>query len=471
MSRTSFLRTAAFRLALVQAFLLAVLITALLGIVWLSVKADAEKQLLSEVKTELVSLLDAASNGTIGRQIAQRIAVAPVGPDYYLLTDSQGRRLVGNLDYHATREGWQSAPLRDAQGEDDSDADSVHLYARHLADGRWLVVGRDNRNVVELGESLTERFIEVGIAVLVLLLVVGGLGSWTYLRRIDALGELAEQALESEQQLVISSSGRSDEFDRLADRLNRLLGRVRALVDGIRQVSSDIAHDLRTPLTRVRQRLEASLEAGHGEARLRHEVEQSLVDIDELLATFRALLRIASVEARHPQSGFEELDLSAVFAAIAETYCAVAEDRGQHLSVTIEPGQRLHGDGALLTQMLSNLLENALNHTPVGTPISLQLCFSENGLVGRIADSGPGIAPEDREKVLRRFVRLDSSRSAPGWGLGLALVVAIAELHRIDLKLGDAGPGLLVELFFPRRQAARPQANRLEHRSPVSGLV
>lgn len=450
MLRTSFLRTAAFRLALLQAFFLALLIAALLGIVWLSVKADAERQLHSEVRTELASLLDAAAQGSIERQIVQLIATTQAGPDYYLLTNRSGRRIVGNLVYRATQEGWQIAPLRDAQGENDSDADSVHLYAKQLPDGRWLVVGRDNRNVVELGELLTERFSEVGVIVLLLILIVGGLGSWNYLRRIDLLGELAERALQSENDLIIADKGRGDEFDRLADRLNRLLSRVRSLVGGIRQVSSDIAHDLRTPLTRVRQRLEASLDSGSGEAHLRREVEQSLIDIDELLATFRALLRLASIEARHPQSGFEDVDLSSLYAAIAETYFAVAEDRGKHLAVMIEPDLFFCGDKALLTQLLSNLLENALNHTPAGTPIALELCRSANRrLVARISDSGSGIAPEDREKVLRRFVRLDSSRTTPGWGLGLALVVAIAELHHIEMRLSDAEPGLLVELFFP----------------------
>nr|WP_255558068.1 ATP-binding protein [Dyella sp. ASV24] len=182
---------------------------------------------------------------------------------------------------------------------------------------------------------------------------------------------------------------------------------------------------------------------------LRDSLQRALAEVDDLLATFRALLRIASVESRQRHSGFDELDLSALFDALAETYRPVAEDLGQELSADIEAGRRLRGDQALLTQMLANLIENALHHTPTGSRIHLDLRSNADRLIGCVTDSGPGIPVVDRERVLRRFVRLDSSRSTPGSGLGLALVSAVADLHGIQLSLHDANPGLTVELDFP----------------------
>lgn len=436
-------------MTLLQAALFAVLVAALLGIAWWSVSDYAEAQLRANVKTEMASLLQAAADGTLDRQIQQRVAVMPIGPDYYLLADASGQRISGNLRYRPTVAGWQTVPLQGALGEDNTDADEVHLYATRLPDGRWLIAGSDNRSVVELSELLSTRFLEIGVSALLLVLLTGGISGWLYMRRIDALGELAEKALEGEADFVAPRSGKDDEFDRLADRFRRMLARMHVLMDGMRQVSNDIAHDLRTPLMRMRQRLEAGSDPRTDEAGLRDSVQRALAEVDELLATFRALLRIANVESRQRRSGFEELDLSALFDALAETYRPVAEDLGQQLSAHIDAGQHLRGDQALLTQMLANLIENALHHTPTGSRIHLDLHSDANRMIGRITDSGPGIPTHDRERVLKRFVRLDTSRSTPGSGLGLALVSAVADLHGIQLSLGDAQPGLVVELSFP----------------------
>lgn len=449
MSRTSLLRTAAFRMAMVQAALFATLVAALFGAAWWSLNTYAQAQLRADVRTDMASLLQAAADGTLRVQIEQRVGVMPVGPAYYLLADSAGRRLAGNLSYRPSSTGWHTVPLQGALGEDNSDADTVHLYAARLKDGRWLVVGSDNRSEVELSELLSTRFLEIGLPALLLVLVIGGISGWFYLRRIDALGELAQRALEGDAGLIIAGSGRGDEFDRLANRFNQMLARMHVLMDGMRQVSNDIAHDLRTPLTRLRQRLEASLDPAAGEAALREGARHALIEVDALLSTFRALLRIASVESRQRRAGFEELDLSGLFDAMAETYRPVAEDLGQHFSAHIDSGQRLSGDRALLTQMLANLIENALHHTPSGSHIRLDLRAGSTRALARIADTGPGIPAEARDRVLRRFVRLDSSRSTPGSGLGLALVAAVADLHGIGLALGDAQPGLSVDLVFP----------------------
>ena len=448
-------RTAAFRLALLQALLFAVFAAALLAVVWRGVNAYAESQLRDTVRAEMAGLQQAAADATLIKQLQLRMALMPLGPNYYLLTDGWGSRVLGNLSYRPTTPGWHVVPLTGALGADHSDADSVHLFAEQLADGRWLVVGSDNRSVIELGEVLSGGFLDVGGVAVLMVLFSGGLASRRYLKRIDALGEQAERILEGEQCVVIRERGRGDEFDRLAGRLNRLLARMQVLMEGMRQVSNDIAHDLRTPLARLRQRLEAGLAEAPASSPLRRTVEEAMIEVDRLLATFRAMLRIASVEARQRRAGFESVDLSQLFADLAEIYRPVAEDRKQQLLSNVCGGQALHGDRALLTQMLANLVENALHHTPPGSRIALGLAPTPHGLVGHVEDDGPGIPAEARTRVLGRFVRLDSSRSTPGDGLGLALVAAVADLHGIRLTLGDAQPGLRVELRFRPDAAPR----------------
>ena len=449
-------RTAAFRLALLQALLFALFAVVLLGLVWQVVNKSAEGQRRNAVKAQMASLLQASVDGTLRAQLNQQLAVMPQGPNYFLLTDRNGQRLTGNLVYHPLSAGWHIVRLRGALGQDSSDADSVQLFSSRLPDGRWLVVGSDNRSLIELGEVLSGRFMVSGGMAILLVLIAGGLTSQRYLRRVDELGERAERILEGEQGLTITSSSRDDEFNRLAIRLNRIIARMRVLMDGMRQVSNDIAHDLRTPLTRMRQQLEAGLEEAPEQAPLRGVIEQVVVEVDRLLGTFRAMLRIAHVEARQRKAGFEQLDLSEVFADVAEIYHPVAEDRGQQLRTSIERGHALRGDRALLTQMLANLIENALHHTPSGTCIQLGLTSAPDALTGYVSDNGQGIPVDARERVLGRFVRLDSSRTIAGDGLGLALVAAVADLHSIKLTMGDSQPGLLVELEFKQNRLALP---------------
>ncbi|MBX6747657.1 MAG: HAMP domain-containing histidine kinase, partial [Acetobacteraceae bacterium] len=246
-----------------------------------------------------------------------------------------------------------------------------------------------------------------------------------------------------------------DEFDRLATRINATLDRLQALMDTVRQVTDDIAHDLRTPLTRLRQRLEAALRtAPHGEpeqeAPWRETIEGALADCDRILGIFAALLRIAQVESGARRAAFKRFDLTAVAETVAEVYAPAAEEREQRLETRLQPGLAAWGDPELITQMLANLLENAVVHGRQGGSILLSLAPGPNGgAVLEVADDGPGIPEAERERVLRRFHRLDAARSRPGSGLGLALVAAVAELHGIHLSLGDNKPGLRVRLEIP----------------------
>ena len=242
----------------------------------------------------------------------------------------------------------------------------------------------------------------------------------------------------------------NDEIRRLADVLNAMLARIQQLMDGLRQVSSDIAHDLRTPLGRLRQQLEDARERATTMADYEAATDAAIEEADSLLETFSALLRIAQVEAGAQKSGFAEFDLSALLSSLGETYAPVAEDAEHPLDVQIDSGATLTGDRQLIAQLVSNLLENALRHTPAGTKLSLRLRKQEAGFELEIADNGPGIPAVEHDKVFDRFYRLDRSRSTSGSGLGLAMVKAIAGLHGLTIKLEDARPGLRVVLQTAR---------------------
>jgi signal transduction histidine kinase len=219
-------------------------------------------------------------------------------------------------------------------------------------------------------------------------------------------------------------------------------------MEGLRQVTNDIAHDLRTPLTRLRQRLETARLKARTVEDYTSILDSTLGDTDQILRTFGAMLRIAQIEAGTARSRFTDVDLSDVLRAIVDLYAAFAEDQKQELSGQIVEGVRVHGDRELLTQMLVNLVENALRHSPAGTRIAVRLERPDGAILCTIADNGPGIPKDEHDKVFRRFYRLDSSRATPGSGLGLSLVAAIAELHGIAVILGDNHPGLAVTLRF-----------------------
>jgi signal transduction histidine kinase len=220
-------------------------------------------------------------------------------------------------------------------------------------------------------------------------------------------------------------------------------------MEGLRQVSNDIAHDLRTPLTRLRQRLEVARTRSTTVDQYRQLIDTVIGDTDEILKTFAAMLRVAEIEAGTARARFAPVDLSALLEAIVELYAALAEDQRQSLDSRIDHGLVVRGDRELLTQMFVNLVENALRHTPPGTRIEVTAELGAGRPVCAIADSGPGIPPGERDKVFHRFYRLDASRATAGSGLGLSLVAAIAELHHVKVELTDNAPGLRLTLRFP----------------------
>jgi len=254
-------------------------------------------------------------------------------------------------------------------------------------------------------------------------------------------------------------AGRGDEFDRLAGAVNAMLARIEALVDGLQLTTTSIAHDLRSPLFRLRQQLEAAAFRPRDPVADAATLEAGLAELDGVLATFSALLRIARAEAGLRGAGFASLDLSALVQGMADTYVAVAEEAGQTLSADVAPGVHLEGDAALLRQALANLIENALTHGGPGVACRISLRAGD-GPVLMVSDTGPGIPAAERGRVLDRFYRLDRSRGTPGTGLGLALVAAVAKLHGAALHLDNGVPGLAVTLAFAGAGAALSSGGR-----------
>jgi signal transduction histidine kinase len=442
-SRWAFARTTAFRLTLMH-LVLTVIGTGLVGgVAWWSTAGFAAREAAQEIERGVGVLLQAgALSGArgIALSIEARMAADRTGTEYYLLATPGGQRVAGNLSVAIRRPGWHEGRVVRPDGAEAP----VMMLAAPLPEGGILVVGRDLSAVRELERRLLGAAMWVAGAVLLLGLLGGLLIGRSVARRAAAMEAAlgAVQAGALDRRLAVGPGG--DEFDRLAARINATLDRMQGLMASLREVTDDIAHDLRTPLTRLRQRLDMVARAPTAAA-----IAEAQAEADHLLEIFAALMRIAQVESGTRHAGFVQADLSAIAQSVAEVYAPAAEERGQTLVADIAPGVMLPGDPALLTQLLANLVENAIRH---GRPDGhVLLSLGERQIV--VADDGPGIPEADRERVFRRFLRLDAARSTAGSGLGLALVRAVADLHGLAIALEDAAPGLRVRVTLPDANA------------------
>jgi signal transduction histidine kinase len=370
------------------------------------------------------------------------------------LFDAGGRLVAGNLQHmpadlpldglaHST-----AAELPSAHG---TTTEQVRAAGRRLPDGRVFVVARNIDELVALREVVL-RALELGVIPAVLLaLLVGGFLSLRALRRVRLVHQTVERIMQGDLHERLPIRGTDDDFDRLAASVNRMLEEIGRLLDEIKGVGDDIAHDLRTPLGRVRARLERARDGLGTQEELLEAIDRAIAGLDQALAIITALLRIGEIEAGRRRVGFADLDLAGVLTEIGDLYAPIAEERHIHFDVTTLPAPSVFGDRDLLLEAVANLVGNAIKFTPQGGTVRLALMATSAGPVIRVSDTGPGIPSAEREAVLKRFYRSDKSRHVTGSGLGLSLVAAIANLHGFVLRVADAEQGCVIELECPLR--------------------
>jgi signal transduction histidine kinase len=444
------LRTASFRLAALYVLLFGGSVVVLGAVVLLNTRAALERQMKAQIQAELAALLGVYRTGGLERLEAE---VSERGRGNraldYLVQASDGRRLAGDLPSPGGRLGWvvlQTEPDGSGDGDDDDTREWARVAA--LDGGGLLAVGDSQGHIEEVAEAILGAF-GWALGLTVLLGVVGGLVlSAGFLRRIDAITRTAEAIVSGDLAQRVPERGTDDDLDRLAHTLNHMLDRIGELMEGLRQVSSAVAHELRTPLTRLRQRLESARSGARSVAEYAAAVDGAVVETDAVLQTFAALLRIAQIEAGTRRAAFRDVDLGLVAERVVEAFAPAAEDEGKALAASVVPGAQVRGDHELLTQLLANLVDNAIRHTPAGTRIAVSVARVPAGARLVVADDGPGVPAGERDLVVRRFHRLERSRATHGAGLGLSLVVAVADLHQARMVLDDNAPGLRVTLDF-----------------------
>lgn len=420
--------------------------------VFLAARSALEQQMTARIETEATYLRDEFRTGGLDRLLAVvRSRGRGASALDYLVQDTSGAHLAGEMPTVGTAllRGWTTVDVPDAL-EDGGRPERVRAYVSDLGSGVLLAVGDDLGRIGAIEESIATAF---GWTVgLVALLGIGGgaLLSRSFLARVDAISRTAEAIIEGDLARRVPLHGTGDDLDRLASTLNRMLDRIGGLMESLRQVSSDVAHDLRTPLSRLYQRLEDARTHARSIGEYEAAMDSALHEAEGLLETFAALLRIAQVEGASPRAGFRVVDLSAVAEAVADAYRPDAEEAGHALAADVAPGVVLHGDQELLTQSVANLVENALRHTPSGSRITISLSRPAGTEINlAVRDDGPGVSDEDLPRLRHRFYRSERSRTTPGNGLGLSFVAAVADLHGARLHIRNAKPGLWVALSFP----------------------
>jgi signal transduction histidine kinase len=419
------------------------------------------QQLRDTIAAELLGLSDQYRDGgllAVVETIEQR-AHQP-GASLYLVTDVSGRILAGNVSEVSSellnRSGFQPMTVSYQRYSGDAGQRTAMVQVVRLPSGFRILVGRD------IGEREQFRQIIGGALAWALVLMIGlALLSYIFvsrrvLKRIDSLSAQSRRIMVGDLSGRLEITGSGDEFDRLADSLNAMLERIEQLLYGVKDVSDNIAHDLKTPLTRLRNRVETVLASKDDAKSYRSALEATIEESDQLIKTFNALLMIARIEAGSPEGAMAEVDASAIVRDVAELYEPVADETGVELTVEAPQPVLIKASRELLGQALANLIDNAIKHSaPVEgephPPLKVVVTTARDGdsLVLRVADNGPGIPPEDRDRALQRFVRLEKSRTQPGSGLGLSLVAAVVRLHHGSIELGDGNPGLVVTIRLP----------------------
>ena len=457
------LRTTPFRLTLLFLALFAAAACAFLAYIYLATAGEVTRRADAHVRAEMRSLEAVYARG--GFAALNEAVIERSSGDHtlvYLLMDPDGRPVSGSIAVSPLKrrdrdEAWTSFTLT----ETNPDGAVVRQPARGLQEkmpgGEFMFVGADVGEAEGFVVRILRALWGAGALVIVLGLAGGVLVSRDVNRTMGSLIEVIAAARSGDLAARAKVRGAGDEYDELASGLNDMLERLERSVGGLRHAGDAIAHDLRSPLTRLRARLEAAMiEADAGRADPKAALHQALEDADGVLRTFSAVLAIARLEAAGSAPDQVLFDPGVLAADVSELYEPLAEDKGQEFKVELTPGLTLQANREFVAQALSNILDNALKYTPAGGAVMLRVRRRASGDIEfSVTDTGPGIPPDDRDRVTQRFVRLEQSRSLPGAGLGLSLVAAVARAHHGHLELdegpgGTPGPGLRVALVLPK---------------------
>ncbi|WP_018262888.1 sensor histidine kinase [Methylobacterium sp. WSM2598] len=448
-------RTTAFKLSLAYLLVFAAFAFFALGYVAWNARQVLDEQIVSTIEAEINGLSEQYAAGGIRRLVGvvERRAREP-GASLYLVTTPAGEHVVGNVE--TLPPGLLSEPGqtetaygRSTDGDRLDHRAIVRIFT--LPGGFRLLVGRD----VEERDRLRAVIARAFAWSLMLVVGLGFVGSLfiaqRVLKRVDAMTEITRGIMAGDLGGRLALAGTGDELDRLAQNLNAMLDRIGELMRGLREVSDNIAHDLKTPLTRLRNKADEALRAGRDPATLRAALEANIEESDNLIRVFNALLMIARLEAGGTRENLAAFDAGAVALEVAELYEAVAEERGVALTTDVAEGLVVHGSRELIGQALANLIDNALKYGAEAETPEVRVAARREGAEVRltVADRGIGIPAAERGRVLERFVRLETARSNPGFGLGLSLVNAVARLHQGRFVLEDNGPGLRASLVLP----------------------
>jgi len=453
-------RSTAFRLTLVYLLIFVLYAAALLAYFALNTGRLITEQITATVETEIAVLTEQYTVGGLRRLvlILENRSLRP-GSSLYLVTTPTGQALAGNVGSLAPgvidRTGWSETVYRRLD-EQDTAEHSALVRVVQLSGGFWLLVGRDLEERGRMREIITAAA-RGSVALVVVLGLAGGFFvTRRVLRRFDAMTATTQRIMAGDLSERLPVAGTGDELDRLASNLNDMLDRIEALMLGLKEVSDNIAHDLKTPLTRLRNRCEAALRTANDEPEYRAALESMLDESEGLIRTFDALLMIARAESGHSRDNMKDFDAAEIVRGVGELYEPVAEEKGLSVKVEAADGATIRGNRELLSQALANLVDNAIKYSrpegEVTEALEIVLSARPDGqrvLIG-VADHGPGIAEADRARAVERFVRLPQSAAEPGSGLGLSLAAAVARLHGGELRLEDNAPGLRTVIDLPR---------------------
>jgi len=453
------LNTSAMRIALRYAAIYAILMILGLSTLYWASSQYIDEQITTGLKQKMLDLIhidQAQGRKSLIQTLNAQSAINKQSRSIFLLLNSSHKKIAGDLEAWPSKldvtnrvvNVWIDSQLI-SNSKMDQDA-YWPMIAETLADGSQLLLAQSLKQAEELQEQILYSIISIFLLSVGLALTMGWIIGRTLLARIDNINSTAKAITSGNLSHRIPITEKNDEFDELAKYLNTMLNRIEQLLTGMRQVTDNIAHDLRKPLSRLRNRLEITLLEERESQEYQQILTETINDADELIITFNTLLEIAQTEAESFRGEWESVDLSKLLQQLGELYQELANSKKQTLKLTVQNGLKVTGNRHLLAQAVSNLLDNAIKYTPANGQIILAAKQQQKNITLKVSDNGVGIPTDKYKLVLERFFRLDSARSMPGNGLGLSLVKAVADLHRAKLSFEDNQPGLTVVIIFTK---------------------